>query len=101
METVYGKGPLTYAEDKPENCCVNQPPPATMHVAEGAVDEAGGELSPGDEERVDGHQLTPEVRWRRLGNVHRHRHGGHPWTAENRRRRAVLADTETATTQSV
>lgn len=72
-----------------------------MHVAEGAVNETGGELSPGDEERVDGHQLTPEVRWRRLGNVHRHRHGGDTWTAENRWSKAILADTKTATPLSV
>lgn len=66
-----------------------------MHVAEGAVDEAGGELPPRDEERVHGHQLTPEVRRRRLGDVHRNRHGGHAWTVG---RSKVSANAETSRT---
>ncbi|TNN55189.1 hypothetical protein EYF80_034634 [Liparis tanakae] len=45
-------------------------------VAEGAVDEAGSELSAGDEEGVERYQLTPEVGRRRLSDVHRHRHRG-------------------------
>lgn len=46
-----------------------------LQVAEGAVDEAGGELSPGDEERVNSHQLASEVGRGGLSDVHRDCHG--------------------------
>lgn len=52
------------------------PPAAAAHVAEGAVDHARDELPAGDEERVDGDQLTSPVRGGHFGDVDRNRHGG-------------------------
>lgn len=60
------------------------PPPAVLQVAEGAVDEAGSELSTGDEEGVNRHQLTPEVGRRGLSDVHWHCHRGDTCTAGER-----------------
>lgn len=56
-----------------------------LQVAEGAVDEAGGELSPGDEERVNSHQLASEVGRGGLSDVHRDCHGDNTWTVGRRK----------------
>ena len=52
-----------------------------LHVAEGAINKAGSELSPGDEESVNSHQLTPEVGRRSLSDVYGHCHRGNTCTA--------------------
>lgn len=57
------------------------PPPITLQVAEGTINEAGSELSPSDEEGVNSHQLTPEVGWRSLSDVHGYCHRGYTCTA--------------------
>lgn len=50
-----------------------------VHVAEGAIDHAGDELAAGDEEGVDGDQLTPLVMGGHFSNVHRNCHRGNAW----------------------
>lgn len=65
-------------------CLCVWPPPITLQVAEGAVDEAGSELSTGDEEGVNRHQLTPEVGRRGLSDVHWHCHRGNTYTVGER-----------------
>lgn len=62
-------------------CARVWPPAVVLQVAEGAVDDAGSELSAGDEEGVNGHQLPPEVGRGRLGDVHGHCHRGDTCTA--------------------
>lgn len=57
-------------------CLCVWPPAIVLQVAEGTVNEAGSELSTGDEEGVHRHQLTPEVGRRGLGDVHWHCHRG-------------------------
>lgn len=42
-----------------DGCLCVWPPAIPLQVAEGAVDEAGSELSTGDEEGVNRYQLTP------------------------------------------
>ena len=71
--------------------CVS-PPAITLQVAEGTVDEAGGELSSGDEEGVNRHQLTPEVGRRGLSDVHWHCHRGNTYTAGGREDKWRLAE---------
>lgn len=73
-------------------CLFAWPPAVALQVAESAVDEAGSELSGGDEEGVNRHQLPPEVGRRGLGDVHRNCHRGDTCTAggrERERRRLV------------
>lgn len=67
-------------------CLCAWPPAIALQVAEGAVDEAGSELSGGDEEGVNRHQLPPEVGRRGLGDVHRNCHRGDTCAAGGRER---------------
>lgn len=58
------------------------PPSIALQITEGAIDEAGSELSGSDEEGVHGHELPSEVRRRGLSDVHRHCHRGNTCTAQ-------------------